>query len=164
MAEQCIESTRWGVAQTKPREEELAVANLRRQGFEVFLPLLKERHKTEQRVVPMFPGYVFVAIGELWQPIASTRGVKRIITTKPDRPAFLPRGWVESLREQGTLDLFTDALAFKKGDQVEFIAGPFEGRTATCKWTSEARVGLLFDFLGRETVVQCEAKILKRLQ
>lgn len=164
MAEQRIEVTRWCVVQTKPREEELAVANLRRQGFEAFLPLLKERHKTEMRVVPMFPGYVFVAIAKVWQPIASTRGVKRVITVTSDRPAFLPRGWVESLQEKGMLNLFDDALSFRKGEVVEFIAGPFEGHRATCKWTSEARVGVLLEFMGREVAAQCEPKILKRIQ
>jgi Transcription termination factor nusG len=51
------------VAQTKPREEELAVANLRRQDFEVFMPLLRERRGMEAKIVPMFHGYIFVAIG-----------------------------------------------------------------------------------------------------
>lgn len=160
------EHTRWGVVQTKPREAEIAVANLRRQGFDAFMPLLRERHKTEAKIVPMFPGYLFVAIPtseRAWQPIASTRGVKRIITTAPDRPATLPRGWVESLRDQGTLDLFTDALSFRKGEAVEFIAGPFEGQQATCKWTSEARIGVLLECMGRIAEVQCDPKILKRV-
>lgn len=157
------ENTRWAVVQTKPREAEIAVAHLRRQGFEVFMPLLRERRRTEAKIVPMFPGYLFVGIGDSWLSIASTRGVKRLITAAPDRPAYLPRGWVESLRDQGTLDLFTDALSFRRGDQVEFIAGPFEGHQATCKWTSEARIGVLFECMGREVSVLCDPKILKRI-
>lgn len=166
MGESDTGQNRWGVVQTKPREAEIAVANLRRQGYEVFMPLLRERHRTEAKIVPMFPGYLFVAIpsaGRAWQPIASTRGVKRIITAAPDRPAFVPRGWVESLRDQGTLDLFTDALSFRKGEAVEFIAGPFEGHRATCRWTSEARIGVLFECMGRELSVECDPKILKRV-
>lgn len=154
---------RWAVVQTKPREAEIAVAHLRRQGYEVFMPLLRERRGTEAQIVPMFPGYLFVAIGDSWLPIASTRGVKRLITATPDRPAYVPRGWVESLRDQGTLDLFTDALSFRKGDQVEFIAGPLEGRQATCRWTSEARIGVLLECMGRIAEVQCDPKILKRI-
>jgi transcriptional antiterminator RfaH len=155
---------RWSVVQTKPREEEIAVTHLRRQSFEVFLPLLKERKGQEARIVPMFPGYVFVAISRYWQPIASTRGVKRLITSAADRPALLPPGWVESLQDKGTLDLFADALSFHKGDTVEFIAGPFEGHVGKCNWVSERRVGLLLELLGRQVVVDCEPKVLKRLE
>lgn len=152
---------RWCVVQTKPREEEIAVAHLRRQSFEVFLPLLKERRGQEARIVPMFPGYVFVAITRYWQPIASTRGVKRLITSGPDRPALLPEGWVEDLQRRGTLDLFLDALSFKKGDTVEFIAGPFEGQIGKCDWRSERRIGILLDMLGRSVSVECEPRLLK---
>lgn len=156
---------RWAVVQTKPREEEIAVAHLRRQSFDVFLPLLKERRGKEAKVVPMFPGYVFVAIGPSpWQPIASTRGVKRVITVGQDRPAFLPSGWVEDLRSRGTLDLFIDALSFAKDEVVEFIAGPFEGKIGVCQWTSDRRVKLLLDMLGREVMVYAEPKLLRRVK
>ncbi len=156
---------RWAVVQTKPREEEIAVAHLRRQSFETFLPLLRERKGTEAKVAPMFPGYLFVSISTLcWQPIASTRGVKRVITISPERPAFLPAGWVERLRDQGVIDLFTDSLSFKKGGKAEFIAGPFEGKIGTVQWTSERRVGLLIELLGREVLVDSEPRTLKRLE
>ncbi len=157
---------RWAVVQTRPREEEIAVAHLRRQSFEVFLPLLRERRGQEAKVSPMFPGYIFVLIGPAcphWSPISSTRGVKRLITSSAERPALVPSGWVEHLREQGVLDMFTDSLSFKKGDRVEFIAGPFEGHIGVCHWTSERRVGLLLDMLGREVQVDSEPKMLRRV-
>jgi transcriptional antiterminator RfaH len=164
MAEQTGKSqARWVVVQTKSREEEIAVAHLRRQDFEVFLPLLKERRGQEARIVPMFPGYVFVALTPAWLPITSTRGVKRLITTSPDRPALLPPGWVEALQAKGTLDLYQDALSFRKGETVEFIAGPFEGHVGRCHWVSERRVGLLLDLLGRQVQVECEPRLLKRI-
>jgi transcriptional antiterminator RfaH len=161
------EYRRWCVVQTKPREEEIAIAHLRRQGFDVFMPLLRERRRTESKIVPMFPGYVFVEIDPTaldWMPIASTRGVKRLMTTRPEKPALLPRHWVEELRDRGVLDMFTDALSFRKGDRVEFIAGPFEGHTAVCQWTSELRIGVLFECMGRDVSVLCDPKILKPIQ
>jgi transcriptional antiterminator RfaH len=169
MAEIGNSSHRWCVVQTKPREEEIAVAHLRRQCFDVFLPLLKEpvvkNHRgQEAKIVPMFPGYLFVAIHPAttsWLPIASTRGVKRMITSGPERPALLPTGWVEELQRRGTLDLFIDALSFSRGDTVEFIAGPFEGHIGKCNWISERRVGLLLDLLGRTVPVDCEPRLLK---
>jgi transcriptional antiterminator RfaH len=155
---------RWCVVQTKPREEDIAVANLRQQQFDVFMPLLREHRRKEVKIVPMFPGYLFVAIDPTmlsWLPITGTRGVKRLMTSRFERPALLPRGWVEHLRDSGVLDLFKDALSFKKNDKVEFIAGPFEGHTATCAWNSELRVGVLFNCMGRESMVICEPKMLR---
>lgn len=155
---------RWCVVQTRPREEQVAISNLGNQSFEVFMPLLREAGRTGTRLVAMFPGYLFVAIDpatSAWLSIASTRGVKRLITSRPDRPAFVPTGWVEELRSRGIVDAFTDALSFSKGDKVELIAGPFEGNIAVCKWTSERRIGVLFDCMGRESMLICEPKMLR---
>jgi len=159
-----MQEERWCVVQTKPREEEIAVAHLRRQHFDVYLPLLRERKGQEARVVPMFSGYVFVAIdpdASTWVRVFSIRGVKTLMTTSYGNPAMLPIGWVESLRAKGVLDMFTDSLSFKKDDQVEFIAGPFEGRPGKVQWTSERRVKLLLEMLGREVTVYAEPKTIK---
>src|SRR5437764_570859 len=114
---------RWCVVQTKPREEEIAVANLRNQAFDVFMPLLRDQRRLETKIVAMFPGYLFVAIDPTtlsWLPIVSTRGVRHLMTIRPEQPSLLPRGWVEDLRRRGVIDLFTDALSFRKGDHLEF--------------------------------------------
>ena len=155
---------RWCVIETKPREETVALTHLRRQNFEAYLPLLRESCRDQERIAPMFPGYAFVAIepkARSWLPIASTRGVKRIITLRPDMPALLPVGWVESMRDQGVIDAFAEVLSFRKGDSVEFVAWPFEGYLATCKWTSERRIGVLFNRMGHESVLICDPKMLR---
>ena len=59
------EGTRWYLAQMKPQSHQIAVRNLRRQGFEVFLPMQnvtgKARGRFVTRLQPFFPGYLFVA-------------------------------------------------------------------------------------------------------
>lgn len=157
-------TVRWCVVQYKPQELDIAVTNLRRQDFDVFLPQIRERHRKGDRTVPMFPGYLFVAIdltASGWLSIVGTKGVKRILTIRPDMPALLPRGWVESLKDKGVIDQFMDAMSFRKGDSVEIVSGPFEGHIAICKWTSERRIGVLFDCMGRESVLICNPNMLR---
>lgn len=157
---------RWCVAQTKPREEELAARQLRQQAFNVFHPLLREHQGRESRLVPMFPRYLFIQVNHLlpvsWAPINGTRGVKRVITSSMELPSLLPIGWVETLRAAGdVLDRFLDALDFAAGDLVEFVDGPFKGQQGVCKWTGEKRVALLLAVLGRETMVVSDPRALR---
>ena len=53
----------WHLLQTKPNAHFIACENLRRQGFDVFLPLIikttKKNGKFLTAKVPLFPGYLF---------------------------------------------------------------------------------------------------------
>ena len=159
---------RWCVAQVKPKEDLVAVVNLRNQGFETFLPQLREHRGKETKIVSMFPGYLFIAVEMAernWLRINGTRGVKRLMIATSQMPSLLPRGWVESLQERGGVtDLFIDALNFVKGDIIEFIEGPFKGQSGTCQWTSEKRVGLLLNVLGQDRLVLSEPRVLRVVQ
>ena len=77
---------RWYAALCKPRQEMVAEANLANQGFAVYLPRLKNRHRRAgrwvDRVEPLFPRYLFVAAGlesQSLAPIRSTRGVSGLV-------------------------------------------------------------------------------------
>ena len=54
----------WYAVQTQPNRENVAVANLERQGFDVWMPLCERiiRHARQARRVrrPLFPGYLFI--------------------------------------------------------------------------------------------------------
>ena len=55
----------WFAVVTKPRQEQIALENLQRQGFECFLPMAKNpyqrRSKKRQRIVePLFARYLFL--------------------------------------------------------------------------------------------------------
>ena len=54
----------WYVVSTKPNQENRAALNLRKQAFEVLLPMMqkKRRHARQIETVlrPLFPGYLFV--------------------------------------------------------------------------------------------------------
>lgn len=159
---------RWCVVQTKPREEAKAISHLENQEFRTFMPLLREHRGRETRTVPMFPRYLFVEIDteeRKWLSINGTRGVQRVMALTIEMPSLLPVGFVEHLLEtRSVADWFFDALAFKKGDMVELTEGPFKGQQGVCQWTSEKRVSLLLNMLGRETLVSVEAHVVKPIK
>ena len=77
---------KWYVVTTKAREETKALFNLRRQGFNAYLPQHKKtrRHarRTDIVLAPLFPKYLFVEFDldmENWSCINSTLGVSKLI-------------------------------------------------------------------------------------
>jgi transcriptional antiterminator RfaH len=82
-------SLQWFCIQTHPQAERWAIANLRRQGYDAWLPLIAVqrpdrvtpsiRHTVE---IPLWTSYAFVrfdAQHDPWQPIKSTYGVRRLL-------------------------------------------------------------------------------------
>lgn len=78
----------WICSQTHPQAERWAAANLHRQGYQTYLPLVAVS-RTDRTVptlrrrviVPMFRSYLFVCLqSQHWTPIQHTRGVARVLT------------------------------------------------------------------------------------
>jgi transcriptional antiterminator RfaH len=150
----------WYVVHTKPRAEETALAHLRRQAFEAFLPrfLKKRRHarRIDMAPSPLFPGYLFVALDSersLWRSIRGTIGVNGLIC-HGDQPAPVPDGIVEEIIGRQDPNGFVQLRAkqaFEKGQTVEIAAGPFaETRGLFEGMDSRERVIVLLSLLGRE--------------
>jgi hypothetical protein len=81
-------TTAWYLVHTKPRQEEVALANLERQGYECYLPQMRieriRRRKAEVATEPMFPRYLFIRLdssdqGKSRSPIRSTLGVSQLV-------------------------------------------------------------------------------------
>ena len=60
------DSNIWILIYTKAREERKAYENLKKQGFETFLPLIAPTNKNYNSgsLVPVFPRYLFVKINK----------------------------------------------------------------------------------------------------
>ena len=76
----------WYVIHTKPRQEQRALENLQRQGFEAWLPMISlekvRRGHLAQVVEPMFSRYLFIRLDTVqtnWSPIRSTLGVSKLV-------------------------------------------------------------------------------------
>lgn len=75
------DSKEWFAIRAKPQQEQVARLHYERQGYVVYLPLMRVivRHarRCEEKLKPFFPGYLFLhlAPGERnWVAISSTRG------------------------------------------------------------------------------------------
>jgi transcription antitermination factor NusG len=161
---------RWHVVRTRPHKEDIAVANLQRQGYVTHLPRLRRtiRSARRQREVlrPLFPGYAFVRLMpavDRWRPILGTIGVNSLIMDG-DRPRPVPQGVVESLiaaaDRGGVVDL---SGHLRIGDRVRFQAGAFADRLASLVAIDErGRVQVLLEVLGAPRLVAAEARDLLR--
>lgn len=151
----------WCAVNTLPHQERRAEINLRRQGLSVFLPRLwkirRHARKVDRILEPLFPGYLFVQLDPVvspWRMINGTYGVRALVM-QGDRPAYLPRGFVERLSEEADADgaLSAPQVDIKPGDRVQVLHGAFRDCIATvvCLARRE-RVELLMNMLGGEVL------------
>ncbi len=150
---------RWYAALCKPRQEVVAEANLANQGFAVYLPRLKNRHRRAGRwvdsVEPLFQRYLFVAAGPESQslaPIRSTRGVSGLVRFG-GQPAAVADSLIEALRKRADpatgLHGCTRPL-FVPGAQIRLLQGPLAGLEGVfAAETCDLRVVVLLELLGR---------------
>jgi transcriptional antiterminator RfaH len=122
----------WCVARTINQHEALAEARLVAAGFETSAP------RTPQG--PLFRNYLFVRIESQWRVVATTIGIMCLIRFGDEGPARCPEAEIERLRAMvdpgtGLIKLPDKVLpgarrAFKKGEKIRIIGGPFEGVAA----------------------------------
>lgn len=154
---------RWYAVQTKPRQETVAQANLQRQAFEVYLPLLtvsrRRRGRWTEVVECLFPRYLFTRIDtaiESVSVIRSTRGVTDLVRFG-EQLLHLDEGIVKELkdRERASGGLHRPGGGrFHRGDRVRAVHGAFtdvEGIFLAEK--GQDRVVILMHLLNRDTRV-----------
>jgi len=133
-------SVTWHVCQTHPQAEHWAAENLRRQGYTHYLPLIRVRRRdpvlrtlTRQVDVPLFQGYIFVALGprDPWTPVTNTRGVARLLMDQ-GRPATVATPIVEALQagEDARRSIQQPGAAWQPGAPCKLAAGAFDGHDA----------------------------------
>ena len=95
----------WYVAHCKPRQEEVALENLARQGYAAYLPRLRALKRRRGRLIslqePMFPRYLFFRPGTSEQsiaPVRSTLGISAIVRFGQE-PARLRSETLAHIRE-----------------------------------------------------------------
>ncbi len=158
----------WYVVHCHPRDETKALAHLRRQGYEAYLPLYAKRIRHARRIErvmrPFFPRYLFVSLNlavRAWRPIRSTLGVCNVVCFG-DQPTPVPAGVIEELRrheDDGGCIGFKRQNTIKKGDKVVMLSGPFSRLFGLCEFVSDnERASILLDLLGRKVRVLVEAE------
>ena len=127
----------WFLLQTKSRQEQRAAENLDRQSVTSFCPMIMvekiSRSRRVESLEVLFPGYLFVQLGETSASatsVRSTRGVSHFVTTA-GAPIKVPKSLIDQLRERVAVnaDLVASSLP-KVGEEMEIIEGPFRGLNA----------------------------------
>jgi transcriptional antiterminator RfaH len=154
-----VTSRNWYLVYCKPRQETVARENLARQGYEIYLPFMRDvRRRQGKRVAviaPMFPRYLFIHLSsqtDNWGPIRSTLGVVSIVRFGREA-ARVPDSLLAALRSredtQGIQILPIEE--YKPGSRVRITHGSFAGYEGIFQAASgRDRVTVLLDILGRD--------------
>lgn len=151
----------WYLVQTKARQETVAEANLLRQEFTVFLPLIsrakRKQGKWQDINEPLFPGYLFIQVDLQQQntaPVRSTVGVLKIVRFGTE-PQVVPDEVIQEICKRMQLQQQEKpALPFTPGQAVAVTEGCFRGVEAIfLAEQGTDRVQLLLDMLGRNNPV-----------
>jgi transcriptional antiterminator RfaH len=120
----------WYVLHSKPRQEQRALENLERQGFQAWLPTIEveklRRGQLTRVIEPMFSRYLFIRLDKTqsnWSPIRSTLGVSKLVSFG-NVPAVVPDELIQALQQA---DGSQRHYLLKEGDAVQFVSGPLQG-------------------------------------
>lgn len=162
----------WYLVYTKPRQEEVALANLVRQGYGAYLPRARQARRRQGRrlevVGPLFPRYLFIHLDaqtDNWGPIRSTVGVASLVRFGQE-PARVPDALIGFLRGREGIEGLHEWAAPQgpaAGDRVRMVDGAFHGYEGILlARTSRERVLVLLDILGKKIRAQVSAGQLER--
>jgi len=144
----------WYAIHSKPRQEERALENLQRQGFEAWLPMLTVekvlRSKLVQVIEPMFSRYLFIRLDTEqtnWSPIRSTLGVSKLVSFG-NRPAVVADELIEALQQ---LPEQAPQRLIQPGQQVKIVSGPLRGLEGIYQQADgELRAMVLIELLNKQ--------------
>ena len=154
-------SLTWCVAHTQPLKELVAKQHLLDQGYEVYFPRFKKlchhARKVEEKLVPLFPRYIFVGMDlgvARWRSVNGTRGVSYLLMTHDSKPASVPTRVLDDLRSKELAEgvvLLGSLVTFTKGEKLRITEGAFKDHIAIFdSMDDQSRVRLLLTFMGRE--------------
>ena len=154
----------WTVAQTESMRERVAQRWLGEASFETYLPLIR----VKKRVVPLFPAYIFVRLGETgWSRVDGTVGVRSLLRSN-EKPAKITDDVLEAIRSQeknGLIKLPEKGPLWQKGDRIRIASGSFLGQIGLFDgMTAHERVFVLLDLFGRQTRTELAIAEIHRLE
>ena len=161
----------WYLIHTKPRQEQCALLNLERQGYECFMPLITVERLRRGRLSyidePLFPRYLFIHLGTAesdpsWSPIRSTLGVSRMVAFGTE-PARVDDAIIEALRSRSQPGGTEPEKMFAAGEKLLVTEGPFAGLEAVYQMNDgESRVMVLIELLNKSTPLRIEPAKLRK--
>ena len=154
----------WAVAQTEAMRERVAQRWLGEAAFETYLPMIR----VKKRIVPLFPAYIFVRLGDTgWSRVDGTIGVRSLLRSN-EKPAKITDDVVEAIRSQeknGLIKLPEKGPLWKKGDRVRIASGSFLGQIGLFDgMAAHERVFVLLDLFGRQTRTEMAMIEIQKLE
>lgn len=160
---------RWFAVQTHPRSEESALAHLKRQGFQAYLPRIWKERRHARRIervrAPLFPRYLFVNLdlgSARWRAINSTIGVCALVSLG-EAPTPVPDAVLDSIRAREGEDgiVAIRSTLYAPGTRVTVAEGPFQDLTGLFEAaTDDNRVLVLLTLMQREVRVTLPRAVL----
>lgn len=157
---------KWYLVQCKPRQDERAQEHLQRQGYRCYRPLHQVeklvRGRRVQRSESLFPGYVFVQLGECanWTTVRSTRGVATLVSFS-GRPAEVGDELIGQLRQREQAEGSEGVQLFEAGARLRIKEGPFaELEAVYVGMDGNERAIVLLNILQREQRLRFPLKSL----
>ena len=160
----------WFAVYTKPRQEQIALETLQRQGFHCFLPMAinpyQRRSRHSPRIEPLFPRYLFlnaIADQQSLGPVRSTLGVSNLVRCGMQL-VTVPELIIDTIRQR--CDPETGLVQLKPapvelGDKVKVFDGPFAGIEGIFRQRKgKDRALLLISMLGTESTVEVDSMLL----
>lgn len=157
------QSKSWYLVYTKTRQEGIALENLLRQGYGVYLPRVRETRKQNGRRVaivgPLFPRYLFIHLDihiDNFAPIRSTVGVTSLVRFGSE-PAQVSDELISFLKNQEGHDGMHEWAKQKyvTGERIRVADGVFQGYEGILlARTSRERVLVLLNLLDRQIRMQ----------
>jgi transcriptional antiterminator RfaH len=162
----------WFCLRSQLKHEHIAAANLRRQGCaEAFSPRIRFKRATRRGPVwvteSLFPGYLFARFDwkESLRQVHHTAGVAGVVHFGLRWPT-IPDAIIEDLRASvGQEELRVVGETLEPGEEVQISGGAFHGLqgVVTRVMPARARIGVLLEFLGRQSVVEVAADAVVKL-
>ena len=152
---------KWYLLQHKPNKQNIALENLKRQGFETFYPLLENTKRSSSRFknsfLPLFPGYIFVFFNiedSSWIKIKYTTGISRIVGLN-SVPSKVPLDIILGLQQKyNRSHKLLSAKNIKTGVNTQILKGPFSGFLGKIEeYDTNSRIKILLEFMGNKKTV-----------
>lgn len=156
----------WYVVAVKPRKEGRVESLFSEGGFEVYCP----RYKKDNKVLPFFPGYLFLLFDSPGQYnlVRYTRGVRKVISDRHG-PIPLPDGTVPEIKARemdGLIVVGRHGEEPAVGNGIEVVEGPLKGLRGVFvkEMSDKERVTVLLEYISYQGSLVIERRKLKKTE
>lgn len=153
---------KWRVVMANPHAERIAVANIKKLGFETYLPMaITERPRTARRpaaqvVRPFLPGYLFArfdTVSDEWGELFRTIGIKAVMMAG-GAPVSVADAQITAMRQREEAGLIkisdpSDVVTWRKGQALRMVGPKADIDVIFDELIDKNRAAVFVTLLGR---------------